>query len=759
VSSARADINSFANDLLLDFVDAFHQQMKGDLQAQFGDAWLEQGVQRHLDAPSLDRAQKMLESPMRVVDMGKSDEELYGVEHLRNIVAGNWKTIYGERFGDKERALVYLGEIAEVRHNVSHRRRRHVLRRSEVVRLAQDCAMLLRGIGSGEAHRYEGIVENLNTGGTPWGSGLAGYLPPQDEVVEEFVGRPDQMRDLTSWAAGDRPQVLVWGDGGAGKSALAYEFAREIRVAAPVGLNAVCWVSAKRTEFVAGEARPKRADFIDRTSLVKAIFNAVYETDITEDDLSEQMLLDQLRELPSLIVVDDFDTVLEDEALVEFLMHDVRSTGSRVLYTSRNKVPGVPCIEVLGFEGEELVDFIRVRAFEHELDSDSCSKRAGAIRSVTGGFPLFIDDLLRYARIDGIKGALEDWSQKKGDAAREYALRRQLERLGETSAGVLIALSVSERALTALEMATLAGVTDDDAEDAVRNLLRWKLVGRVPTEDEDRPGFSLNLNTRRLVQRTYGGDPRLDTYRARFTTLGSSRVPAARSARTAMAIGHAKALITRGDVEGAVAVLRDSMTGELADSADLYGALGWAYSRAVDAHMDDARSAFERAYELGATKEDTYFHWTKLELDDALAALGRIADRDLLDKWRKAARIAELGLKACGPRKGLCQLAGYSRSREAKTLARLNEFAQAEVAWAEAVAHFRRGLAATASREREVSRDQLYRGLSIALEGLGDLEGLADLRAEWNAVAPSTDTQVVGPTAGARGSPNRNAIS
>lgn len=741
MSAARADINSFANDLLLDFVDAFHAQMKSDLREEFGEAWLEQGVRRHLDASSLERARKMLESPMRVVDMEKTDEELYGVEHLGNIVAGNWKTVYSELLGNKERTLVYLGEIAEVRHNVSHRRRRHVLRRSEVVRLAQNCAMLLRGIGSTDATRYERVVESLNTGGTPWGTGLAGYLPPQDEVVEEFVGRPDQMRDLTSWLAGERPQLLVWGDGGAGKSALAYEFAREMRVAAPVGLNAVCWVSAKRIEFVAGEARPKRADFIDRESLVKAIFNAMYETDISDEELSEQMLLDQLRELPSLIVVDDFDTVLEDEPLVEFLMYEVRSTGSRVLFTSRNKVPGIPCIEVLGFEGDELVDFVRLRAVEHELDADACSKRADAIRRVTGGFPLFIDDLLRYARIDGIKGALEDWSQRKGDAAREYALRRQLERLGETSAGVLIALSVSDRPLTYLEMATLAGVADEDAEGAVRNLLSWKLVGRVPTDDEDRPGFSLNLNTRRLVQRTYREDQRMDAYRARFKTLGSSRLPAARNARTAIAIGHAKALITRGDVGGAVAVLKESMTGELASSPDLYGALGWAYSRAHDASINDARAAFERAYELGATKEDTYFHWAKLELDDALAEVGSIADVDLLGKWREAARVAELGLKVCGPRKGLCQLAGYTRSREAKTLGRLNEFARAEVAWGEAVGHFRRGLAATASRQREVSRDQLYRGLSIALEGLGDTEGLAELRSEWASVPPPAGTR------------------
>lgn len=727
---ASSDINTYANALLLDFLDAFHESLKADLEREFGDGWLDAGVRKHLEPRYFDRARQMLDSPMRVVDMGKTDEELYGVEHLANIVDGNWNSVYKDRFVDRNRAKVYLGEIAEVRHNVSHRRGRHVLRRSELTRLAHNCAILLRGVDSPASDRFTRVVESLNAGATPWGPTLAGQLPPQDEVVEEFVGRPEQLRELSTWLASDAPQLLVWGYGGAGKSALAYEWARDMREAAPSGISAVCWVSAKRVEFVAGTARPKKADFVDRKSLVTAIFNSIYETDVSADDLTEEGLLQHLHDLPILLIVDDFDTVLEDESLVEFIMHEIRSTGSRVIYTSRQRVPGVRSIEVLGFEGEELEDFVRLRAFEHELDPDPCCQRLAAIHSVTGGFPLFVDDLLRYARIDGIKEALADWSQRKGDAAREYALRRQLEQLGDVARDVLIALSVADRPLTSLEMANLAGVSDDDAEIAVQGLLRWRLVNRVPAAHEERPGFSLNLNTRRLVLRTYGSDPRVDSYKARLRALGSSRVPAARSRAAGLAIGTAASLVTRGDYESAIAELRRRMTGELADSPELYGALGWAYSRLPDEHFDHARAAFERAFDLGNTKEDTYLHWADMEIERGHDLVGRIPDGELRMYWLQGAQVAERGIRVCGLTRALAQMAGYARTRLGKTLERLNEFTQAEAAYSEAVGHFRRGLDAPASGVRDVARSRVYEGLIVALRGLGDEEAATEAQSE-----------------------------
>jgi hypothetical protein len=736
---ARTDINDYANGLLLDFLDAFHVQLRSDLEGLYGERWLEEGVQRPLDKDYFPRARDMLESPMRVVDMGKADEELYGVEHLWNVVEANWKPLYAERFGDRVRTQAYLSEVAELRHNVSHRRKRHYLRRSELARFTQNCAALLRALGSPEAARFEQVAESLTAGGTPWGDPLVGYLPPHDEVVEEFVGRTDQLRDLNEWLASDVPQLLVWGYGGAGKSALAYEFAQETKEIAPNALTAVCWVSAKSLEYVEGAERSRRADFFDRPSLVSAIFTAMYEGDVAQEDLSEEELLSQLKDMPILLVVDDFDTLVEDEELAEFLIHDVRRTQARVLYTSRQNVTGIRSIEVLGFEKEELEGFVRVRAFEHGLEPEPCAQRVEAIKSVTGGFPLFVDDLLRYAKLTGIKVALEDWSQRKGDAAREYALRRQLENLGAASSDVLIGLSVSDRPLTTLELATVAGMTDDDTEHAVKALLNWRLINRVSNADENRPGFAMNLNTRRLVQRTYRSEPRMEGYQAKLKALRSARAPAGRAAAVASAIGIARSLVIRGDVHAAVALLRERMTGELSESAELYGALGWVYSRLPGEFRDEARQAFEKAYELGNTMEDTYFHWASMERDHAEEIFRKVPDSELLDAWRACARIAERGMKVVGHTRALCQLAGYAHSREAKTLEHLNEFMQAHGAYAEAAQLLKRALTAPVSAVKDVPREVIYRGLALAYEGTGDEAALAKVLTDWAEVAGNDD--------------------
>ena len=72
-------------ELLLDFLDAFHAQLKADLESLYADEWLERGVKSKFTADYFERTRQMLESPMRVVDMEKTDEEIFGVAHLWNI--------------------------------------------------------------------------------------------------------------------------------------------------------------------------------------------------------------------------------------------------------------------------------------------------------------------------------------------------------------------------------------------------------------------------------------------------------------------------------------------------------------------------------------------------------------------------------------------------------------------------------------------------------------------------------------------------
>ena len=733
-------INSYANDLLLEFLDAAHTQVKATLQREFGDDWLVAGVERHLNPGGLARAREMLNSPMAVVDMGKADDEIYGVEHLANIVSGNW-ALFGDGLGDRDRSRVYLGEVAELRHNVSHRRQHHMLRRRDLLRFVRNAEMLLRGLQSSEAPKFDSIAAGLEQGGSPWGAELGGTLPPATEIVPEFVGREDEIRDLSVWLADNSErQIVIWGYGGSGKSALAYQVARAVRDGAPSNLQAVVWLSAKSREYVEGETRDRRADFDSVASFAQALWAALYDAEPSIEQASSAAVVRELTSTPSLVVVDDLDSVLDIEVLANFLLFEVRRTNSRIIYTSRQRVPGLRTIEVAGFDDNELASFVRSRSREHELDVEQCLARLDAIRSVTDAFPLFVDDLLRHARLGGLENAIGDWSQRRGDAAREYALRRQLSALGEAARRALIGVAVANRPVSSIELATISGFTDDDTQHAIQALLNWRLLTRLEADATGRPTFSCNRNTARLVQKTFSREPVYGAYRKAFETLSGSPLPSALRKAVGIAISEARAQVLRGDFDGAAESLRAAMTGELEENADLWGALGWVLSRRRDEDSTSgARFAFQRAHALGSRKEDTYYHWVMIERDVAEKLVGQDDDAVLLGKWREAALIAEQGIERCGETPSLCHSAAYLSTREAKTLERLKQFTSAQTCFRQGAEWARRALAASNPSSREVNRTSLYRTLVIALEGSGEPERAVEALVDWRSAVGSTD--------------------
>jgi hypothetical protein len=690
-----ADIIHFANALLLDFLDAAHAALRKTLQATFADQWLELGVFKHIGKEYLDRARKMLDSPMRVVDMGRTNEDLFGVEHLWSIVNGN-ATLFVTKLGNMRRAQVYFEEIAELRHNLSHRRRIHVIKRTELLRFTHNARLLLTAFeADDEARRFDSIAEQLALGGHPWGRELAGHLPPGHTIVDAFVGRPRELKELDGWLGSDAPQVVLWGYGGAGKSAIAFHFARQVQEGGLQPLEAVCWASAKRVELTATGEQSLQPDFTDTRSLSRGLLTTLYGTLDAHEDVGPERLLSELRDNKCLVVIDDFDTVMQNEEVARFLLYDIRSTQSRFLFTSRNRLPGIPTIEIRGFPIDELREFVQSRGRAMDVDIGDA---LAAIASVTGSFPLFVIDLLRYARMFGMKEALSAWQHRQGDAARSYALRRQLEQLGGASPDALIAVAVANRPLTLMEVANISGTTDEDVHHALTELESWRLIERVSDKQGSAPGFDMNMNTRRLVLKTYTSDEKTARYRTAFHAITGTTMPRAMRHAIDSTMSVAKFYVLRNDIEGAVRHVNAAMTGELKHSAELHGFLGWVCSQADDKRVDDARSAFRRAHELGAKKWDTYLHWAKLEELAADAANRSGHEKTECSAWKEAAQVAIWGVGRCGEVRILCQLASYNRTREGKVLTRMHQFAAAQGAFSEAAKWARRALAAPITR-------------------------------------------------------------
>ena len=88
------------------------------------------------------------------------------------------------------------------------------------------------------------------------------HLPPEEEVVRDFIGRGTELNILKDWLLNpSRKRWVLSGEGGKGKSAIAYKFGRLAAAMPDVQLDAIIWISAKRRRFIEGAGatdRPSR---------------------------------------------------------------------------------------------------------------------------------------------------------------------------------------------------------------------------------------------------------------------------------------------------------------------------------------------------------------------------------------------------------------------------------------------------------------------------------------------------------------------
>ena len=176
------DVNNYANDLLLDFYDAAHAELSRILRDEFGAEWIALGVRKHFKPDYFDRVSEMLQSPMRRVNMSRDEHEVFGLEHLWNTIDGNWR-LFRDSFENKNRTQVYLSEITELRNNLAHRKKRHVLLRSDLIRIIGSCQVILSALRSPRAETFAEVVDLLSSGGTPWGGDPRGVLASERRDV------------------------------------------------------------------------------------------------------------------------------------------------------------------------------------------------------------------------------------------------------------------------------------------------------------------------------------------------------------------------------------------------------------------------------------------------------------------------------------------------------------------------------------------------------------------------------------------------
>lgn len=578
-------------------------------------------------------------------------------------------------------------------------------------------------------------------------------LPSRESVAPKFVGRKAELRALREWLFDDHSRSwFLAGDGGKGKTAIAYEFAVATRDNPPPNLEIVIWLTAKARKFAFDSGiEVNDPDFWDLDSALTGVLTAYGVIGIDGKDTGEKrnVCLEYLINLPALLVLDDVDS-LEGTGIdaMNFFLFHAAATPSKVLFTSRRIAhygmePMTTQVEGFASGSSDGLDFIRTRVSMFGLDADQFpSGVANRILDACDGSPLFIQDLLRLCKVGETPGsAIEKWAQDGGEEARRYALGREFEKLSDAARKVLLGCSLYPGPASLPEIRVIADLTEANCQEAMTELQNLFLVPR-PRLIEEVPRFALNTNTRRLVIDVLGNSD-LATRISNSINALRGDVPASHDQRRRIGqyIQQAVSQSKLRQYEPAEATLLQALE-EYPENADLHGQLGWVYKNwQPGPRITDARIRFSRAAELKSTKEDLYWHWSQMESKES--------------EWTAAAAAAEKGLSIVDNSPRLSSMAGYACSRLARDLHQQTQYSRADQEARRAETHLKTALVDIDDVEQGYYRfqSQAHRAMAINYERLIRINSslhepgtqihftrlLADCLNRWNREHPGDD--------------------
>ena len=308
---------------------------------------------------------------------------------------------------------------------------------------------------------------------------LQGFLPAREEITIHFVGRKGILKELWDWL--DDPhsrRVGLVGQGGSGKSAIAYHFASAVMKSAPEPFASVLWLSAKARRLRNRTIEAIKPDFWDLQSAVDRLLLATGYEDMIGEELSEQIKWLELvvSDQPALIVVDDYDSLFmgnknPDVAnCIDFFTDITFNSKSKLVVTSRVDPRGGLQQSVSGFpvDSRDGVDFIDSRLHILGMSTDQLSSpEKRSVLESTGGNPLFIEDLLRLYKLRGeFNHTISNWRNNGGQRAREFAIKSEFDSLQEQAKVVLLAASLLEGQVSIEDIRGLTGYGTTDIENA-----------------------------------------------------------------------------------------------------------------------------------------------------------------------------------------------------------------------------------------------------------------------------------------------------
>jgi hypothetical protein len=423
-------------------------------------------------------------------------------------------------------------------------------------------------------------------------------LPDRQIVCPKFVGRASVLTELWHWLATDHFDSvrMLAGEGGRGKTSLAYEFATQVCAVGAGGIQRVAWFTAKARQFDASRDEYRELavpTFNDSVSLLRAV-GEHFLLDAEELALSRTELLSKLASalqlFPSLLIIDDVDSLEPDEqrAVLTHFVGLGPVSRTRVILTTRQNVSlsSGHCVQVKGLAGAEYDKFVETISARLSVPLP----KKGELRkleTITTGSPLFTESIFRLVRSgETLRAALGQWQGHTGEAVRAAAVEKELQRLSTEARRVLLAVALLGDASIA-EIVDVVARPRQLVRDALLELQTLFLVG-TPEFTHDEPRMRAGDTTQRLLLE-----------RASTLVLDHSALATAARKRRGLGDGIYRQRIARGILQAMSQLRLRDYDGAVATAEEMVRRY-----QVADAHLLFARCLLARHHSDGTKRND-----------------------------------------------------------------------------------------------------------------------------------------------------------
>lgn len=310
---------------------------------------------------------------------------------------------------------------------------------------------------------------------------LPNNLPPESYDLDGgFVGREKEIRAIKSYIkSGEDRVITITGAGGVGKTAIALRIAYAFLCDPQTNFSAILWFSAKRNKLTDEGIVPINPEITSHEKLLKDIIGVLskptldsfLKANVTLQSYAD-FLNDYFKNNKCLLIIDNLETILKDQALIQFIEEIPRP--SQVLITSRKGLGEFERRYPVGdMLDKDALGLFRIVAKEknltdlQKLDNESILKLARRVRC----YPLLIKWAIGQVGLGKeIERAFSQIFSGESEIAK-FAFDDIFKMLSPNAVTLLYCMIIyGDKPISKSILAHLAKLGDEQTEEAIKEL-------------------------------------------------------------------------------------------------------------------------------------------------------------------------------------------------------------------------------------------------------------------------------------------------